>query len=344
MSSINPSQQHSSAIPTGGEIPPPIGESTTQSKPSNPFAAPTNTAVGEKPTGGAAAASSGATTTRSHSAVAYLLTWQDPVYTGKVFGSIVSTLVIFHTINLVNIFFHVAYIALLLSAAAEYAGKLLTGRGFVTNYFKNFTTNSSYATKFNKQVLPSIADLNVEVEKTINQIIFAQDIETTLKAAGVSYILYKVTSYVSFFNLFVFGLVFVFTVPYFYKTYQKEIDAAVGKYTACAKSRFAKLTDEAQQKAGPVVDDLIKKLGPVGEFIQSKIPVRTAGSTVGNSKATSYGNAADDHIASSSGVSSGATTSTTVPIHKSDFPKVPKHDDFDDDTDDFADTTQEHKY
>lgn len=42
-----------------------------------------------------------------------LLTWQDPIKTGKVFGAIVSTLVIFKSVNLFNVFFHLAYIGLI---------------------------------------------------------------------------------------------------------------------------------------------------------------------------------------------------------------------------------------
>lgn len=42
-----------------------------------------------------------------------LLTWKDPVKTGKVFGTIILTLLVLKTVNLFNIFFHVAYIGLL---------------------------------------------------------------------------------------------------------------------------------------------------------------------------------------------------------------------------------------
>lgn len=42
-----------------------------------------------------------------------LLTWEDPARTGKVFGAIVAVLVVFKTVNLFNVFFHVAYLGLL---------------------------------------------------------------------------------------------------------------------------------------------------------------------------------------------------------------------------------------
>lgn len=58
---------------------------------------------------------------------------------------------------------------------------------------------------------------------------------------------------------------------------------------------------------------MIKKTGPVGSFISSKINTRTAGSTVGDSKATSY-----EGIPSS--VQEPETATTTG---SSQFPEVP---------------------
>lgn len=42
-----------------------------------------------------------------------LLTWKDPVKTGKVFVGLLLTLLIFKTVNLFNVFFHFAYLGLL---------------------------------------------------------------------------------------------------------------------------------------------------------------------------------------------------------------------------------------
>lgn len=42
-----------------------------------------------------------------------LLTWKDPAYSAKVFGSIIVGLFVFKTVNLINVFFHLAYLALL---------------------------------------------------------------------------------------------------------------------------------------------------------------------------------------------------------------------------------------
>lgn len=51
--------------------------------------------------------------TTSSSALTDLLTWKDPIQTGKIFGSIIVGLVVFKSINLLTIFFRLSYIALL---------------------------------------------------------------------------------------------------------------------------------------------------------------------------------------------------------------------------------------
>ncbi|KAK6198904.1 Reticulon-domain-containing protein [Scheffersomyces amazonensis] len=229
----------------------------------------------------------------------YLFGWHDPVLTGKVLASVVSVLVIFKYINLFNVFFHIAYIGLLVSAAAEYVGKLVTGQGFVTKYKP---TTKSVAKIFNESILPQIGDLTIYIEEEFNKIAYSHDIETTLKAAGASYILYKVTSWFSLFTLAVVAVVFFFSFPPFYQTYQIEIDQAVAEYTKIIKEKIAEITKLAHEKAAPHIDTLVKKTGPVGSFVQSKFPTRTAGSTVGESK-TTFGTAADASSATTSGSS-----------------------------------------
>lgn len=232
-----------------------------------------------------------------------LLTWKDPVKTGKVFGAIMVVLLVFKTVNLFNVFFHFAYIGLLLSALFEYAGKLVIGQGFVSKYKP---AAKSYAKKVNDEVLPHVADFNVKLETEIQKILYAHDIETTLKGAGISYILYKVTSLFSLYTLVVAGVVALFTGPAIYVRNKKEIDAAVAQYTEIAKEKSAEYTKLAQEKAGPHLDALATKAGPVGAFIKKNLPTRTAGSTVGDDRTSSYDN-------DSTGMATGASKFPDVP-------------------------------
>ena len=281
-----------------------------------------------------------------------LLTWKNPIKTGKIFGAIVLGLVIFKTVNLFNIFFHLAYIGLLISAAAEYSGKLITGKGFLSG-FKY--PNKFSAKKFNDNVLPELARINVHLEESLNNIIYAHNIESTLKAAGFSYVLFKLTSWFSLYVLIFVSVILAFTVPFIYTTYKKEIDAAVSDVTKTVKSKTAEYSDKAHKAAGPHIDNLIKKTGPVGEFIKSKIPVRTAGSTVGESRATSYGTGADNKVNTPVSSATGVTAEPVSTAHTtgaSQFPNVPTsdlnsssvHEVFEkaaENVDEFADTTHE---
>ncbi|CCG24045.1 Rtn1 protein [Candida orthopsilosis Co 90-125] len=321
-------QQHESAIPTGTKIPPPIGESSshyssgpapskselhqganahTSSNSASSHAAYGGSSAGvgsglsSKNAASSSANPSGSTTTGSAAASALrsdadpnhpiheaedflteLLTWKNPVYTGKVLGLTLGGLILFRTIDLVRIFFKISYITLLFSAGAEYIGKVFTGQGFVSNFYKNYST--SFAKPINKHLLPLIGELNVAIEHHLNYIVYARNVETTLKFAGISYIFYQLTSVVSLFTLTIVSVILLFAIPPAYLANKKQVDAFVGKYTACFKQQVGKGVDQ--------IHDALKQT-PVGPYLQKFAPRRTAGSTVGNSKATSYGTAAD---------------------------------------------------
>lgn len=49
----------------------------------------------------------------SSASVCSLLTWRDPVFTGSVFGGILTTLIVLKFVNLFNVFFHLSYLGLL---------------------------------------------------------------------------------------------------------------------------------------------------------------------------------------------------------------------------------------
>lgn len=214
----------------------------------------------------------------------------------------------------------------IVSAAGEYAGKLVTGQGFVTKYKPSSKT---YAKTINESVLPSIGRGIEKLEEEFQKIVYSHDIETTLKAAGLSYILYKITSWFSFFTLLATSVVLLFTVPVIYVKNKKEIDAAVAQYSKLAKDKTAEYTKLAQDAAAPHVKTLVEKSGPVGSFLQSKFPTRTAGSTVGDAKASKFEGV---------DVPTQSTASTTG---SSKFPEVPTSSIKDDST--FEDLVEEAK-
>lgn len=248
-----------------------------------------------------------------------LLTWKDPVATGKVFGGIVLGLVLLK-VNVINYVFYVAYLSLLVSAAAEYIGKLVTGQGFVTKYTAHVP---SYSKVLNESVLPAVGRFATSFESKIQRIIYAQDIELTLKAAGVSYILYTVTSFFSLYTLAIVSVVLAFSLPYLYVQNKDEIDAAVAHYSKLLKQKSSELTDQAHKSVAPHLDTLAKKTGPVGDFIQSKFPTRTAGSTVGSSDDTSYHAGAGSEPVAVEKPLEGAGSAASGHATGSSFPSVP---------------------
>lgn len=178
---------------------------------------------------------------------------------------------------------------------------LTTGTGFITKFKP---TIKSYAKEFNECALPVIADLNLKFESEWQRIVFAKDVGTTLKAAGIAYILYKITSIFSMFTLAMSFVILAFTGPVTYNTNQEQIDAAVAKYYKCAKAKACELRCCACKTISPYIEKISKKSGPVGAFIASKLPTRTAGSTVGDSRAATFGTAADEPaVATTTGAS-----------------------------------------
>lgn len=246
----------------------------------------------------------------SHCTTCEVLTWKDPVVTAKIFGAILGSLILVK-VNILNHLFHLAYVALLISAAAEYSGRFLTGQGFVSKYYG---TPKFHSQTFRDSVLPALGSAAETIEVKAHQIIFAKDLEATLKTAGASYILYKLSSWFSLYSL-IFGTVLLaFSAPPVYKQNKKEIDAAVAQYTRLVRTKASEYSSCAQKKIAPHIDTLVKKTGPVGSFVQSKFPTRTAGSTVGSehySRTTASQPSAGAATDSSTGVSTGVSTSNS---------------------------------
>lgn len=149
----------------------------------------------------------------------------------------------------------------------------------------------------------------------MQKIIFSQDIETTLKAAGLSYVLYKVTSWLSLYALIATSVVLVFTAPAVYFQNKKQIDAAAAHYSKLAKEKTAEYTELAHKQAAPHIETLIKKTGPVGSFISSKIPTRTAGSTVGSDTSASFKDIPETATAHTTGASKFPEVPATTGLH-----------------------------
>ncbi|KAH3677636.1 hypothetical protein WICMUC_001739 [Wickerhamomyces mucosus] len=246
-----------------------------------------------------------------------LLTWKDPQLTAKVFGSIFSSLIVLKYVNLLNLFFRLASIVLFISAVAEYAGKLVTGTGFITKFRPAYTKDFSSQTS---QYLNKVIEKLPSVEENGQKLLYSFNIENTLKASGILYVLFKITSWVSVYNLVLLSTISAFTLPLVYETYQTEINQAVSQGYEVGKAKAEELTKVGYEKAEPILKQLDEKLGPVSKFVKQKYQVRTASSTVSEGQST--------------GFTSGSSVSESIPVNtkvssaetelKSSFPEVPK--------------------
>lgn len=206
---------------------------------------------------------------------------------------------------------------IIVAAVAEYSGKLVTGQGFVSKYVP--VRKESCAACFNKNVLPAVEKFTVCAESRVKSIIYGENLECTLKAAGLCYINYKLTSWFSIFTLLVIAVVAVFTVPTIYLGNRKEIDAAIQEHTKVLRAKTCELTKQAQKTIEPYINLLIEKSGPVGNFVKTQFPkTRTAGSTVGDSKSTKYNISSDSSVGPKVAVPTSAKTTGA-----SQFPNVP---------------------
>ncbi|ODV62750.1 Rtn1p ASCRUDRAFT_6412 [Ascoidea rubescens DSM 1968] len=206
-----------------------------------------------------------------------ILKWENPQKTGKIFGLTIFSLLAVKYLNLLNIFFHFAFISLFVSAAAEYLGKLITGTGFVTHFRPAY---SNKFTNISSKVLPHVTLLINLIESESQKLFYSADVEKTLKAAGVSYLLYKITSWFSLYTLVFTSVIGAFSVPAIYSRYQNEIDQGIVQYTKIAKQRAIDLQTAASTKSKPLLAKATQSFAPLTGFLNKNLPTRTAGSTV----------------------------------------------------------------
>lgn len=240
-----------------------------------------------------------------------LLTWKEPVKTGKVFGGLVAALIFLKSVNVLSLFFRLASLVLAVSATAEYGGKLILGQGLVTKFrpAKLSTSFSSRATgcleTFTKE-LPAL-------ESEGQELLYSVNIENTLKSAGLFYILYKITSWVSLYSLVFTSVVLAFTLPFVYEKYQDEINAGLKQATDIANEKYQETSKIVSEKAAPYLKQADEKLGPVSDFIKSKYQVRTASTTV----------AEDEKATAFTSSSEASATKSTLESKTSAFPDAP---------------------
>lgn len=206
-----------------------------------------------------------------------LLSWKDPIASAKVSGSILGGLLVYRYTDFVSWFFYLSAIVLAASALAEYVGKVATGEGFISRFKPAQTTHIGDFLEAHAQIFAkAFKDAEIKLQNLFTSV----NIETTLKAAIVSYVLYQLTSFLSVWTIAFTTTVLAFTLPAAYASNKELVDSSVKQYSELAKSKSLSAYKSIKTQAEPHLKKVEEKIAPLTDFIKSKIPVRTAGSTV----------------------------------------------------------------
>ncbi len=206
-----------------------------------------------------------------------LLSWKDPVASAKVAGGIIGGLLVYRYTDFVSWFFYISAYVLAVSALAEYIGKVATGEGFVSRFKPVQTTHIGDFLEAHAQIFAK-AFKNCEIQ--LQNLFTSVSIETTLKAAIVSYVLYQLTSFLSVWTIAFTSTILAFTLPVAYASNKEVVDSSVKQYSELAKAQSLKAYNTIKTQAEPHLKKVEEKIAPLTDFVKSKIPVRTAGSTV----------------------------------------------------------------
>ncbi|AWU74558.1 uncharacterized protein C5L36_0A11400 [Pichia kudriavzevii] len=209
-----------------------------------------------------------------------LLTWANPKKSATVLGSILGGLLFVKYVNVVSLFFYFSTFALIISALAEYAGRVVTGTGFVTKYKPLIFSKVPSVGETAEYYAPHVVTITKKVEAEGKKLITSTDIEKTFRAGVATFLLYKITSIFSLWSLLFASSIISFTAPPVYLANKEVIDANVVKYSNCARARLDEGIKVAGEKLAPYTEKAKNAGGPIFKFIESKLPVRTAGSTV----------------------------------------------------------------
>lgn len=238
-----------------------------------------------------------------------LLTWKDPKKSAITLGSILSFLLLIKYVNLVSLFFRLSTFVLLISAVAEYVGKVLTGTGFVSKFKPQPKACVGEVADY---YAPHVVTILKKIEIQTQSLYTSVDVETTVRAGILSFFLYKLTSIFSLWSLIFTVTVLAFTVPPVYLANKEVIDKNILKGVDFGKAKASEAYKTAEEKFGPQIEKAKKAAAPVLNLIESKLPVRTAGTTVGSK--TTATSTDSTYVPSASTTSSAphATSATTA--------------------------------
>jgi len=178
-----------------------------------------------------------------------LFTWKFPRASGVVFAGSVSLILAVHYIDVLRYVLKGLYLSFAAVSAAEFAGKTLTGNGFVSQ----MRPNRYFAVP--RESLDSIfAGLHQFINFLVlefQRILFVENFATTVSAFVASFFGYVLIKYLPLWSLVLTSTVLAFTVPLVYLKNQEVIDQQIAHLSEIINAQL----NQAKQVGGKYANE-----------------------------------------------------------------------------------------
>jgi hypothetical protein len=203
--------------------------------------------------------------THFHSLFYDTFSWEHPRFTGLLFAGSLALILLGHFIDILRYAFKGLYITFAVVALVEWAGRSVTGTGFMTQLRpkKYYTIPREHL----EVLFAEAHDFLNFVVLEFQRVLFVENLPYTAASFFLSLISYFLIKLLPLWSLILIADICLFTLPLLYLQNQELIDAhlkratdAVNKQVQQAKGIAAKHTGEYTNKAKAYASDLTGKV------------------------------------------------------------------------------------
>lgn len=234
-----------------------------------------------------------------------LANWDDPKKSAIALSSIVGALVLVKYVNIPSLVFYTLTLGLLIGSAAEFVGQSVLGTSVSAKYVKPHVSKLQLGPAV-EYYAPHFVTIFKKLEGKFVDLLTIKDVQASFRAGLACYAGYLLFSWVSVWNIALVGTLVAFGFPPLYKSNKAVIDANVEKYTKLAQEKVDEGVKAAEKTLGPHVAKAKEVAAPLLKLVESKLPVRTAGTTVEGEGETVRGVAGVAGVAGSTGAAAHA--------------------------------------
>lgn len=222
-----------------------------------------------------------------------LINWENPKKSAIALSSLLGSLLLIKYVNIPSLLFYSLALTLLLGSAVEFVGKAVLGKSLIDAYVKPQVSKCQLGSTV-EYYAPHFVTIFKKNEGKFIDLITVKDVNASFKAGLVAYLYYFVLKFISLWTLAFLAVVIAFAFPPIYKSNKELIDSNVETLNKNVKTKSDEVLKTVETKLGPHLDKVKDVASPIIKMIESKLPVRTAGSTV-ESKATATSTSSASH-------------------------------------------------